>query len=360
MPCRASPRGGDRWSRLDRAVRYQRRCTSGGNRRGSRSSCARGQRFPSEFIPIMTATWPWPMLWRPFGRVRPRCRVPSTDSGERCGNVDLCSVVGNLALKYPAAIRVLSDGKLEHLTELSRYVYETANMNFRSSQPFVGSQCVCPQGRDARSRNPARMRRVTSTLSPASVGNERRVLISELSGKSNIAEKLGRARARARRRIAGTRARPGPGPGERGLPVRGCRGVVRAPGRAAGRPSRSWFDVQGYHVSVNGKPGHESSTSTEATIKLTVDGLLEHTVSEGDGPVNALDGALRKALEGHYSRLKEMSLVDYKVPRDQCPGGYGRAGASRDREQGQRSRLGDRRRLGECDRSELAGARRLV
>ena len=71
--------------------------------------------------------------------------------------------------------------------------------------------------------------------------------------------------------------------------------------------------MQGYHVSVNGKPGHESSTSTEATIKLTVDGLLEHTVSEGDGPVNALDGALRKALEGHYSRLKEMSLVDYKV-----------------------------------------------
>ncbi len=59
--------------------------------------------------------------------------------------------------------------------------------------------------------------------------------------------------------------------------------------------------------------GHDAATSTEATIKLKVDGVLEHTVSEGDGPVNALDGALRKALEGHYPRLKEMSLVDYKV-----------------------------------------------
>ena len=68
-----------------------------------------------------------------------------------------------------------------------------------------------------------------------------------------------------------------------------------------------------FHVSVSGNLVRKSATSTEATIKLNVDGMLEHTVSEGDGPVNALDGALRKALERHYPRLKEMSLVDYKV-----------------------------------------------
>ena len=73
------------------------------------------------------------------------------------------------------------------------------------------------------------------------------------------------------------------------------------------------FDALGFHVSVSGTLGDQAATSTEATIKLKVDGVLEHTVSEGDGPVNALDGALRKALERHYPRLKEMSLVDYKV-----------------------------------------------
>ena len=76
------------------------------------------------------------------------------------------------------------------------------------------------------------------------------------------------------------------------------------------RPS---FDVRQLHVSVSGRPGGEHDTSTEATIKLRVGDAVEHTVSEGDGPVNALDGALRKALEPHFPRLKEMHLVDYKV-----------------------------------------------
>ncbi len=82
--------------------------------------------------------------------------------------------------------------------------------------------------------------------------------------------------------------------------------------RMAGR-HRPSFDVRQFHVSVSGRPGLEHETSTEATIKLKVGDVLEHTVSEGDGPVNAIDGALRKALEGHFPRLREMHLVDYKV-----------------------------------------------
>ena len=82
--------------------------------------------------------------------------------------------------------------------------------------------------------------------------------------------------------------------------------------RLAGR-NHLWFEPEAFHVSVNGKLGSDRSTSTEATIKSRVDGCIEHTVSEGDGPVNALDSALRKALEAHYPRLKEMVLVDYKV-----------------------------------------------
>jgi 2-isopropylmalate synthase len=77
--------------------------------------------------------------------------------------------------------------------------------------------------------------------------------------------------------------------------------------------NRPWFEVIALHVNVSRNPGRNAPISTEATVKLRVGDLIEHTVSEGDGPVNALDGALRKALEPHFPCLKEMSLVDYKV-----------------------------------------------
>src|SRR5579883_2795234 len=108
--------------------------------------------------------------------------------GERCGNVDLCSVVANLALKYPD-YEVLAPDKLVHLTEVSRFVYETANMNFRPGQPFVGSSAFAHKG----GMHVHGVRKNAASyehIDPTSVGNERRVLRSELSGKSNIAEKL--------------------------------------------------------------------------------------------------------------------------------------------------------------------------
>ncbi len=231
--------------------------------------------------------------------------------GERCGNVDLCSVVGNLALKYPG-YSVLSPGKLEHLTELSRYVYETANMNFRASQPFVGTSAFAHKG----GMHVHGVRKNAASyehIDPATVGNERRVLISELSGKSNIAEKLseygleqdGELLARVLDRVQDLE--------NEGYQFEAAEAsFVLLVERLADR-HRPWFDALGFHVSVSGNLRPKSATSTEATVKLKVDGVLEHTVSEGDGPVNALDGALRKALEGHYPRLKEMNLVDYKV-----------------------------------------------
>ena len=109
--------------------------------------------------------------------------------GERCGNVDLCSVIANLALKYQG-YDLLRPGSLAHLTEVSRYVYEIANMNLRPGQPFVGSSAFAHKG----GMHVHAVRKTASSyehIDPTSVGNERRVLISELSGKSNIAEKLG-------------------------------------------------------------------------------------------------------------------------------------------------------------------------
>ena len=231
--------------------------------------------------------------------------------GERCGNVDLCSVAANLALKYPGS-ELLLPGRLEHLTEVSRYVYETANMNFRANQPFVGASAFAHKG----GMHVHGIRKNAASyehIDPASVGNVRRVLVSELSGKSNIAEKLneygleqdGGLLAQVLDRVQDLE--------NEGYQFEAAEAsFVLLVERLAGRHHPA-FDVLGFHVSVSGRLGREPSTSTEATIKLRAGDSFEHTVSEGDGPVNALDGALRKALEGHFPRLKEMHLVDYKV-----------------------------------------------
>jgi 2-isopropylmalate synthase len=150
-------------------------------------------------------------------------------------------------------------------------------------------------------------------VDPSTIGNERRVLVSELSGKSNIAEKLseygleqdGELLVRVLDRVQDLE--------NEGYQFEAAEAsFVLLVERLAGR-HRPSFEVRNFHVSVSGRPGGEHATTTEATIKLKVGEAMEHTVSEGDGPVNALDGALRKALDGHFPRLKEMHLVDYKV-----------------------------------------------
>ena len=231
--------------------------------------------------------------------------------GERCGNVDLCSVIANLAFKCQGFSMLLPD-KLDRLTEISRYVYEIANMNFRPNQPFVGSSAFAHKG----GMHVHGVRKNASSyehIDPKTVGNERRILISELSGKSNVAEKLseynleqdGALLARVLDHVQDLE--------NEGYQFEAAEAsFVLLVERLAER-RRNWFQAIGFRVSVSGEPGQVSATSTEARIKLNVNGVCEHTVSEGDGPVNALDGALRKALEGHYPRLKEMTLVDYKV-----------------------------------------------
>ena len=229
--------------------------------------------------------------------------------GERCGNADLCSIIANLAIKYPD-YQVLLPGKLVHLTEVSRYVYDTANMNFRPDQPFVGVSAFAHKG----GMHVHGVRRIAASyehIDPETVGNERRVLVSELSGKSNIAEKLAEygleqdsaLLARVLDRVQELE--------NEGYQFEAAEAsFVLLVDRLAQRHN-DWFHQRGFHVNVS-RMG-QSEALTEATIKLQVGDHLEHTVSEGDGPVNALDGALRKALERHYPRLREMHLADYKV-----------------------------------------------
>ncbi len=229
--------------------------------------------------------------------------------GERCGNVDLCSVIANLALKYEG-FELLRPGRLSHLTEVSRYVYETANMNFRPGQPFVGSSAFAHKG----GMHVHAVRKTAASyehIDPAAVGNERRVLVSELSGKSNIAEKLGEHNlehdpglmARVLDRVQELE--------NEGYQFEAAEAsFVLLVEKLAGR-YHPWFEQLGYRVSVENGP--QGTPLTEATVKVRIGEVIEHTVSEGDGPVNALDGALRKALENHFPRLREMVLVDYKV-----------------------------------------------
>jgi len=228
--------------------------------------------------------------------------------GERAGNADFCVVIPNLILKMKRSCRFGEN--LPRLTELSRYVYEVANMTLRDNQPFVGRSVFAHKGGmhvDAVLKNP----RTYEHIRPEQVGNERRILVSELSGGATILAKmekynLTRDRKQSRLVLDAVRRLENEGyafeaaEGSFGLLVKRLLGTYRP-----------FFELEGFRVIVERRQNGEPIT--EATIKVRVGGQEELTASEGDGPVNALDGALRKALERFYPCLKEVRLVDFKV-----------------------------------------------
>jgi 2-isopropylmalate synthase len=228
--------------------------------------------------------------------------------GERCGNADLVSIIANLALKH--GLEVLHPGSLGRLTEVSRFVYEVANMNFRSSQPFVGASAFAHKG----GMHVHAIARNTSSyehIDPAAVGNERRVLLSELSGQSNILAKTTKYAITHDKALMGKILSQVQDLEHEGYEFEAAEAsfdllVKKTAGLYAPK-----FERVTYRVNVEsdalGRP------LTEATVKVRVGKEMMHTVSEGDGPVNALDSALRKALLPCYPRLKELHLADYKV-----------------------------------------------
>jgi 2-isopropylmalate synthase len=227
--------------------------------------------------------------------------------GERCGNVDLVSVIANLALKYK--YDVLQAGSLQRLTEASRYVYELANMNFRSGQPFVGASAFAHKGgmhTHAVAKDPATYEHVD----PALVGNERRILVSELSGHSTILSKTTKYAVAHDKGLMTKILTAVQDLEYAGYEFEAAEASFDLLVKKAAGLYKPWFERLTYRVNI--EQGHGSPV-TEATIKLKVGGSVEHTVSEGDGPVNALDAALRKALVPYYPRLDEMQLADYKV-----------------------------------------------
>ena len=228
--------------------------------------------------------------------------------GERCGNVDLVSVIANLALKY--GHEILLPGSLARLTETSRYVYEIANMNFRSGQPFVGTSAFAHKGgmhTHAVAKDPATYEHIT----PEAVGNERRILVSELSGQSTILAKTTKYQLTHDKALMAKILNEVQNLENAGYEFEAAEASFDLLVKKAAGLYKPWFERLAYRVNI--EAGADGAPITEATVKLKVNDVVQHTASEGDGPVNALDGALRKALVPAYPLLKELHLVDYKV-----------------------------------------------
>ncbi|MCA9121993.1 MAG: citramalate synthase [Planctomycetaceae bacterium] len=229
--------------------------------------------------------------------------------GERCGNADLISVMSNLAFKKKG-YQVLSGQNLDHLTELSRFVYEQANMLYRNNQPFVGQSAFAHKG----GMHVHAINRATESyehMNPALVGNERRILVSELSGRSNIIALTTKHNIAEDRELMDRILAQVVEMENRGYQFEAAGGSFDLLVKKCAGHFTPHFERLKYHVEVSA-PQNETVV-TEATVKLKVAGELRHEVGEGDGPVNALDAALRKALNGNFPNLRAMRLVDYKV-----------------------------------------------
>ena len=214
---------------------------------------------------------------------------------------------------------MLAEGGLARLTEISRYVYEMANMNFRSGQAYVGRSAFAHKG-GMHVHAVNRIAHSYEHIDPAVVGNERRILVSELSGRSNIMAKttkfnLGDDSALMKRildRVVELEAE--------GYQFEAAEASFDLLVKKEAGQYEPKFRRLHYHVVVQmDDSGNGSSTArpalpmTQATVKVSVGDRIELVAGEGDGPVNALDNALRKALIPSYPQLETMRLVDYKV-----------------------------------------------
>ena len=228
--------------------------------------------------------------------------------GERCGNADLISVVANLAIKMPG-YNCDSLGT-SHLTELSRFVYETANMSYRPAQPFVGSSAFAHKG-GMHVHAVAKATESYEHIPPEAVGNVRRILVSELSGRSNIAALVTHPDVKNDKAILDSILGEVCRLENEGWQFESADASFDLLVERCAGSFCPVFKKVIYTVSVESRP--DSGVRTEAMVKLIVGSAERHEVAEGDGPVNALDAAMRKALEPVYPTLRRMHLLDYKV-----------------------------------------------
>ncbi len=230
--------------------------------------------------------------------------------GERTGNCNLVSTIPCLALKMGR--RTVAPGSLRKLRDLSQFVDEMANIRPNPRQPWVGSAAFAHKG----GTHVNAVQKLASSyehVEPSLVGNARNILVSDLSGRSNILLKardlgfdLDESKPDAKAILQRVKELEHEGyefeAAEASLALL-IRGLVE-------KNPELLFTVDAFHVSTRGTP---ASSVCEATVKVRVGNVVHHTVADGDGPVNALDGALRSALARSFPKLARVTLTDYKV-----------------------------------------------
>ncbi len=229
--------------------------------------------------------------------------------GERTGNCNLISVIPNVALKLKRSC--VPAGSLRKLKELSQFVDEIANIRHNPRLPWVGSAAFSHKG----GQHVNAVQKLTRTyehIDPARIGNVRRVLISDLAGRSNIvikAQELGFKINNDQPELKEILGRIKKLEHE-GYEFEAAEGSLALLIRKILKHEQPPFSIEGYHVSIR---RDRSIWVCQASVKVLVDGQTEHTIAEGDGPINALDQALRAALVKFYPQLKKIHLTDYKV-----------------------------------------------
>jgi 2-isopropylmalate synthase len=231
--------------------------------------------------------------------------------GERSGNADLCSIIPSLQLKM--GIRCLTDDRLRRLKDVSGFVSELANLPHDKHQPYVGDSAFAHKAGvhvSAIRKSPLTYEHIRPEL----VGNMQRILISDLSGEANVLAKaeefninLRKGDPTTKKILVALKELE-----NQGFQFEGAEGSFELLIKKAVGRHKKFFDLLGFRVIVE-KRGEESPPFSEATIMVRVGDQVEHTAAEGNGPVNALDNALRKALEKFYPELMDVRLLDYKV-----------------------------------------------
>jgi len=229
--------------------------------------------------------------------------------GERCGNANLCTVIPNLILKMGYTTR--HKVALEKLTPLSLYVYERANLSPHNRSAFVGRSAFTHKG-GIHVSSVLKDPRMYEHIDPQTVGNNRNVRVSDLSGQSNIRYKLKELglhageKAFSRKMVRRIKEME-----HQGYQFDGAEASFELLLRAELNRFKPYFDICSAHVTV--RIDEEGRETSEAALKVRVGEQEAHTAADGKGPVSALDNALRKALTGFFPEIGHITLTDYKV-----------------------------------------------
>jgi 2-isopropylmalate synthase len=229
--------------------------------------------------------------------------------GERCGNANLCSIIPDLELKM--GYQCLPEGKLPTLSDVSRFVAEVANLAPDDHSPYVGQSAFAHKG----GIHVAAMRRNEKSyqhIDPTLVGNQMRTVVSELSGRGNLFSKAEELNLEIEKgKVVGSVLEEIKALEAQGFSFEAAEASVILLLYRQKLGYQSLFELIDYSSTVEHRQGR--GVFAEATVKVMVDGEVLHTAAEGNGPVNALDAALRKALLPVYPKLADFQLADYKV-----------------------------------------------